>query len=49
MINVIIIVTIPRWFIYSPLILFRSIFLVSILYCLLILGHKITTEFAKSN
>ncbi|EOW1985816.1 hypothetical protein ACNZ6T_002548 [Enterococcus faecium] len=41
MINVIIIVTIPRWFIYSPLILFRTMFLISVVYLVYYLFNKV--------
>ncbi|BBC61474.1 hypothetical protein QQG09_04645 [Melissococcus plutonius] len=44
LISISIITTIPRWFLYTPLSLFRNIFLISIFYCLFILGYKFTTQ-----
>lgn len=38
--NVVIIATIPRWFIYNPLILFRTMFLVSVLYGVYLFFNK---------
>lgn len=41
MVSISVVMTVPRWYLYTPLSLFRQIFLIVILYCAFIIAHNL--------